>query len=157
MPAVAAPTASLHFDTALLAALAAGGIGQVRLTLHVGAGTFLPVKVENVDEHRMHAEWGEIGPDAVDPLTPSRRLCHAITISGTTRLTRTRLARTVRPTIATSAIIFSAHRSCRVDDEVHLRIRPNFGNIRAYSRSGTHKGDDGDHQPTPYPPPVAPA
>jgi S-adenosylmethionine:tRNA ribosyltransferase-isomerase len=64
--AVAAPTASLHFDEGLLADLASRGIGQARLTLHVGAGTFLPVKVDEVEAHRMHAEWGEIGPEAVE-------------------------------------------------------------------------------------------
>jgi S-adenosylmethionine:tRNA ribosyltransferase-isomerase len=64
--AVAAPTAALHFDDRLLAALDARGIATARLTLHVGAGTFLPVKAENVAEHRMHAEWGEIGPEAAD-------------------------------------------------------------------------------------------
>ena len=62
--AVAAPTAALHFDEALLADLAARGIRQARLTLHVGAGTFLPVKVEDIETHRMHAEWGEIGEEA---------------------------------------------------------------------------------------------
>ncbi len=56
--AVAAPTASLHFDEALLAALTAKGVEITHVTLHVGAGTFLPVKVDNVDEHKMHAEWG---------------------------------------------------------------------------------------------------
>ena len=61
---MAAPTAALHFDAALLAALAARGVGQARVTLHVGAGTFLPVKVEDIAAHRMHAEWGEIGPEA---------------------------------------------------------------------------------------------
>ncbi|HVH02014.1 MAG TPA: S-adenosylmethionine:tRNA ribosyltransferase-isomerase, partial [Amaricoccus sp.] len=62
--AVAAPTASLHFDAALLAALAARGVRQATVTLHVGAGTFLPVKAADIDRHRMHAEWGEIGPEA---------------------------------------------------------------------------------------------
>lgn len=62
--AVAAPTASLHFDEALIAALAAAGIRFARLTLHVGAGTFLPVKEEDVSRHRMHAERGEIGEEA---------------------------------------------------------------------------------------------
>ena len=84
--AVAAPTASLHFDTALLAALAAGGIGQARLTLHVGAGTFLPVKVENVDEHRMHAEWGEIGPAAVEAVRATRAAGGRVIPVGTTAL-----------------------------------------------------------------------
>ncbi|WP_432635350.1 S-adenosylmethionine:tRNA ribosyltransferase-isomerase, partial [Albidovulum sp.] len=56
--AVAAPTASLHFDAELLARLAARGVTFTHVTLHVGAGTFLPVKVEDVTTHRMHAEWG---------------------------------------------------------------------------------------------------
>lgn len=58
--AVAAPTASLHFDQELLDELAANNIGSTEVTLHVGAGTFLPVKVDNLDEHKMHAEWGEV-------------------------------------------------------------------------------------------------
>ena len=58
--AVAAPTASLHFDEPLLAALAAKGVEFTYVTLHVGAGTFLPVKVEDVTSHKMHAEWGQV-------------------------------------------------------------------------------------------------
>ncbi len=55
--AVAAPTASLHFDTGLLARLAAAGVARAELTLHVGAGTFQPIRVSQLSEHRMHAEW----------------------------------------------------------------------------------------------------
>ena len=62
--AVAAPTAGLHFTPRLLAALAARGIESAFVTLHVGAGTFLPVKVADIREHRMHAEEGAIGPEA---------------------------------------------------------------------------------------------
>ena len=62
--AIAAPTASLHFDDALFAALRAKGIGWTTVTLHVGPGTFLPVQVENVADHRMHAEWGEVTEEA---------------------------------------------------------------------------------------------
>lgn len=58
--AVAAPTASLHFDADLLARLNNVGVNTVEVTLHVGAGTFLPVKVQNIDEHKMHSEWGEV-------------------------------------------------------------------------------------------------
>jgi S-adenosylmethionine:tRNA ribosyltransferase-isomerase len=58
--AVAAPTASLHFTSGLIAALDAAGIGRDVLTLHVGAGTFLPVKADDTDDHAMHAEWGRI-------------------------------------------------------------------------------------------------
>ena len=60
--AVAAPTAGLHFTPALEAALRARGVGLHRLTLHVGAGTFLPVKVDDTEGHRMHAEWGSLTP-----------------------------------------------------------------------------------------------
>ncbi len=62
--AVAAPTAALHFDQPLLERLEAAGVRRTTVTLHVGAGTFLPVKSEDVSQHRMHAEWGEIGADA---------------------------------------------------------------------------------------------
>src|SRR3546814_1570153 len=62
--AVAAPTAALHFTPALLDALAAAGIESETLTLHVGAGTFLPVKADDTDDHVMHAEWGRIEADA---------------------------------------------------------------------------------------------
>jgi S-adenosylmethionine:tRNA ribosyltransferase-isomerase len=58
--AVAAPTAGLHFTPTLIAALKARGVATAAVTLHVGAGTFLPVKTETVEEHRMHAEWGEV-------------------------------------------------------------------------------------------------
>ena len=65
--AVAAPTASLHFTPELMAALASAGIGQETLTLHVGAGTFQPVKADDTADHVMHAEWGQI-----DALTAAR-------------------------------------------------------------------------------------
>ena len=58
--AVAAPTAALHFDDAVLAALAARGVERASVTLHVGAGTFQPVKTESLAEHRMHSEWYEV-------------------------------------------------------------------------------------------------
>ena len=69
--AVAAPTAGLHFTPALLAALDARGISRHFVTLHVGAGTFLPVKADDTAEHRMHAEWGEVSAD--DRRGPQRR------------------------------------------------------------------------------------
>jgi S-adenosylmethionine:tRNA ribosyltransferase-isomerase len=70
--AVAAPTASLHFDPPLLAALAARGVTTTHVTLHVGAGTFLPVKVDDVKDHKMHAEWGEITPEAAAEIEATR-------------------------------------------------------------------------------------
>src|SRR6185436_19289674 len=60
--AVAAPTASLHFDEAVLAALDARGVARASITLHVGAGTFQPVRTDNLSEHRMHSEWYEVPP-----------------------------------------------------------------------------------------------
>jgi S-adenosylmethionine:tRNA ribosyltransferase-isomerase len=84
--AVAAPTASLHFDEALLAALAARGIGAATLTLHVGAGTFLPVKAEEIAGHRMHAEWGEIGPEAAETVAAAMAAGGRVIPVGTTAL-----------------------------------------------------------------------
>jgi S-adenosylmethionine:tRNA ribosyltransferase-isomerase len=66
--AVAAPTAALHFDEAVLAALAARGIGTASVTLHVGAGTFQPVRVEAIADHRMHSEWFEVPQATVDAI-----------------------------------------------------------------------------------------
>ncbi|MDX5358846.1 MAG: tRNA preQ1(34) S-adenosylmethionine ribosyltransferase-isomerase QueA [Rhodobacterales bacterium] len=84
--AVAAPTASLHFDEGLLAALAAMGVGFTEVTLHVGAGTFLPVKVEDVTTHRMHAEWGEVTEAAAAEINATRAAGGRIIPIGTTAL-----------------------------------------------------------------------
>jgi S-adenosylmethionine:tRNA ribosyltransferase-isomerase len=84
--AVAAPTAALHFTAGLMAALEAAGIGHVTLTLHVGAGTFLPVKVEDTDDHRMHAEWGRIDAAAADRLNEARAAGGRLIAVGTTSL-----------------------------------------------------------------------
>ena len=70
--AVAAPTAALHFTEAMIAALDARGVLRETLTLHVGAGTFLPVKVEDTADHRMHAEWGRIDQHTADRLNAAR-------------------------------------------------------------------------------------
>ncbi|RBI83219.1 tRNA preQ1(34) S-adenosylmethionine ribosyltransferase-isomerase QueA [Rhodosalinus halophilus] len=84
--AVAAPTASLHFDAALLDALRAADIGMTHVTLHVGAGTFLPVKVDDVTRHRMHAEWGEVSESAAAQIAETRRAGGRIIPVGTTAL-----------------------------------------------------------------------
>jgi len=84
--AVAAPTASLHFDAALLDALAAHGVRSAHVTLHVGAGTFLPVKVDDVSAHRMHAEWGEVTAEAADAVNAARAAGGRIIPVGTTAL-----------------------------------------------------------------------
>jgi S-adenosylmethionine:tRNA ribosyltransferase-isomerase len=84
--AVAAPTAGLHFTDGLLAALAAKGIGLHRLTLHVGAGTFLPVKAEDTSDHAMHAEWGTLSQETADALNEARARGGRIVAVGTTSL-----------------------------------------------------------------------
>jgi len=84
--AVAAPTAALHFTPELIAALDRAGIRQETLTLHVGAGTFLPVKAEDTDAHRMHAEWGRIDAATADRLNQARKAGNRIIAVGTTSL-----------------------------------------------------------------------
>jgi S-adenosylmethionine:tRNA ribosyltransferase-isomerase len=84
--AVAAPTAALHFTPDLVAALDAAGIERETLTLHVGAGTFLPVKADEVSQHRMHAEWGRITSAAADRLNAAHAEGRRIIAVGTTSL-----------------------------------------------------------------------
>jgi S-adenosylmethionine:tRNA ribosyltransferase-isomerase len=84
--AVAAPTAALHFTPELLGALDALGIGRETLTLHVGAGTFLPVKSERIEEHKMHAEWGRIDAATAERLNQVRRSGGRLISVGTTSL-----------------------------------------------------------------------
>ncbi|MEA3064984.1 MAG: S-adenosylmethionine:tRNA ribosyltransferase-isomerase [Sphingomonadales bacterium] len=84
--AVAAPTASLHFTPRLMAGLAAAGIRHETLTLHVGAGTFLPVKAEDTADHHMHSEWGRIGPAVAERLNRARAEGGRIVAVGTTSL-----------------------------------------------------------------------
>jgi len=84
--AVAAPTAALHFTPELLAALDAAGVKRETLTLHVGAGTFLPVKADDTDDHVMHAEWGRIDADTAARLNAVRAAGGRIIAVGTTSL-----------------------------------------------------------------------
>ena len=84
--AVAAPTASLHFDEALMAALQARGVGMTFVTLHVGAGTFLPVKVEDVTTHKMHAEWGLVTEEAAAEIRATKAAGGRVIPVGTTAL-----------------------------------------------------------------------
>ena len=84
--AVAAPTAALHFTPRLLDALAAQGIGRETLTLHVGAGTFLPVKADDTRGHKMHAEWGRIDAATADRLNAARASGGRLIAVGTTSL-----------------------------------------------------------------------
>jgi S-adenosylmethionine:tRNA ribosyltransferase-isomerase len=84
--AVAAPTAGLHFTPDLIARLEARGIKRAQVTLHVGAGTFLPVKVDDTDDHRMHSEWGSISAATVGAFAETRAKGGRIVAVGTTSL-----------------------------------------------------------------------
>ena len=84
--AVAAPTASLHFDEPLIAALKARGIAFTYVTLHVGAGTFLPVKVDDVTQHKMHGEWGRVSAEAAADIAATKAAGGRVIPVGTTAL-----------------------------------------------------------------------
>ncbi len=84
--AVAAPTAGLHFDAPLLEALATRGIASAFVTLHVGAGTFLPVQTENLAEHRMHREWFEVPDETVAAIAAAQARGGRVVAVGTTTL-----------------------------------------------------------------------
>ncbi len=84
--AVAAPTAALHFDQALLAALEARGVRHAAVTLHVGAGTFQPVRAERLEDHHMHSEWFEVPPATVAAIKATRAAGGRVVAVGTTSL-----------------------------------------------------------------------
>jgi S-adenosylmethionine:tRNA ribosyltransferase-isomerase len=109
--AVAAPTAALHFTPALMAALTEAGVQHATLTLHVGAGTFLPVKADDTADHRMHAEWGRIDPATAARLNKARTAGGRIIAVGTTSLrlieTATDAEGTVRPFEGDTAIFIT--------------------------------------------------
>jgi S-adenosylmethionine:tRNA ribosyltransferase-isomerase len=84
--AVAAPTAALHFDAAVLGEIAARGVRTARVTLHVGAGTFQPVRAARIEEHRMHSEWFEVGADTVAAVQATRAAGGRVVAVGTTTL-----------------------------------------------------------------------
>jgi len=83
---VAAPTAGLHFTPELLARLAERGIARTAVTLHVGAGTFLPVSTDDTEDHAMHAEWAELSPEVADALNRARAAGGRIVAVGSTAL-----------------------------------------------------------------------
>ena len=84
--AVAAPTAALHFDAGVLDALAARGVATANVTLHVGAGTFQPVRTEDLSQHRMHSEWFEVSAETVSAIERTRANGGRIVAVGTTTL-----------------------------------------------------------------------
>lgn len=109
--AVAAPTAGLHFTPELVAALDRRGIGRATVTLHVGAGTFLPVKVDDTRDHVMHSEWGEIGADVAARINDTRAAGGRVVAVGTTSLRLLESAATegdtVRPFVGETAIFIT--------------------------------------------------
>ena len=84
--AVAAPTAGLHFTPPLIDAIRAAGVDVVTVTLHVGAGTFLPVKTERIEDHHMHSEWGTIGEAAASTINAARAAGGRVVTAGSTSL-----------------------------------------------------------------------
>jgi S-adenosylmethionine:tRNA ribosyltransferase-isomerase len=118
--AVAAPTAGLHFTPALLADLDAAGVTRVTVTLHVGIGTFLPVRVDRVTDHRMHAERGEITPHTAEAINTARQNGGRVIAVGTTSLRLLESAAepdgTVRPFVGETALfILPGYRFKAVD------------------------------------------
>lgn len=118
--AVAAPTAGLHFTPELLAALVDRGIARTTLTLHVGAGTFLPMRAENIAGHRMHAERGEISADAAATINAARQAGGRIVAVGTTSVRLLETAATEDGTVLpwsgrTRIFITPGHRFRAVD------------------------------------------
>jgi S-adenosylmethionine:tRNA ribosyltransferase-isomerase len=109
--AVAAPTAGLHFTPALEAALQARGVGLHRVTLHVGAGTFLPVKAEDTADHRMHPEWGDVSAATAEALNRARAAGGRIVAVGSTSLRLLESAAvddgTIRPFTGETAIFMT--------------------------------------------------
>ncbi|MBR0693485.1 tRNA preQ1(34) S-adenosylmethionine ribosyltransferase-isomerase QueA [Bradyrhizobium lablabi] len=145
--AVAAPTAGLHFTPTLEAALRSRGVGLHRLTLHVGAGTFLPVKVEETTEHRMHAEWGCITAKTAAALNSARARGGRIVAIGTTSLRLLESAATADGTIQsfsaeTSIFITPGYRFRAVDillTNFHLPRSTLFMLVSAFSGLDTMK------------------
>jgi S-adenosylmethionine:tRNA ribosyltransferase-isomerase len=145
--AVAAPTAGLHFTPALEAALRGRGIGIHRITLHVGAGTFLPVKTDDTGGHKMHAEWGVISRDCADALNRARANGGRIVAVGTTslRLLESATAEdgTIEPFTGETAIFITPGYRFRVVDilltNFHLPRSTLFMLVSAFSGLDTMK------------------
>lgn len=142
---VAAPTAGLHFTSELLARLEAMGVATTFITLHVGAGTFLPVKVENLAEHRMHAEYGEVDAAAADRINAAKAAGGRIVCVGTTSLRLVESAAgedgVVRPFAAETSIFITPGYRFRVADGLmtnfHLPKSTLFMLVSAFAGLGT--------------------
>src|SRR5258708_1808723 len=139
--AVAAPTAGLHFTPALQAALRERGVEIHLITLHVGAGTFLPVKVEDTSRHKMHAEWGTISRDSADALNAARANGGRIVAVGTTSLrlleSATAEDSTIQPFAGETAIFITPGYRFRAVDilltNFHLPRSPLFMLVSAFT------------------------
>lgn len=119
--AVAAPTASLHFDEPLMAALAARDVAHATVTLHVGAGTFQPVRGESIAEHRMHSEWYEVGDAAVQAIAATRARGGRVVAVGTTVLRALEAAAATQAATQTEAAALAPHTG-----ETTIFITPGF-------------------------------
>ena len=145
---VAAPTAGLHFTPDLLAALKARGVSQHFVTLHVGAGTFLPVKVDNVADHHMHAEYGEVSAATADALNAVRAAGGRSVCVGTTSLRLLESATAedgvVRPFHAETAIFITPGYRFRAADVLmtnfHLPKSTLFMLVSAFAGYDTMRG-----------------
>jgi S-adenosylmethionine:tRNA ribosyltransferase-isomerase len=145
--AVAAPTAGLHFTPGLQAALRGHGVDIVRLTLHVGAGTFLPVKVDDISEHKMHSEWGSISAETAAALNAARAKGGRIVAVGTTSLrlleSATREDGTIQPFSGDTAIFITPGYRFRAVDilltNFHLPRSTLFMLVSAFSGLETMK------------------
>ncbi|MBN9361238.1 MULTISPECIES: tRNA preQ1(34) S-adenosylmethionine ribosyltransferase-isomerase QueA [unclassified Devosia] len=155
--AVAAPTAGLHFTESLLQQLADLGVSVERVTLHVGAGTFLPVKVDDTDDHVMHAEWGDIPAAVVERILAARAKGGRVIAVGTTSLrlleTAARATGTLQPFVGdTDIFITPGYRFNAVDmlmTNFHLPRSTLFMLVSAFAGLNTmraayrHAIDDG--------------
>jgi S-adenosylmethionine:tRNA ribosyltransferase-isomerase len=145
--AVAAPTAGLHFTPALESALSGRGVGIRRVTLHVGAGTFLPVKAEDTAGHRMHAEWGSLSRETSDALNAARARGGRIVAVGTTSLRLLESAAaadgTIQPFTGETAIFITPGYRFRAVDilltNFHLPRSTLFMLVSAFSGLGPMK------------------
>ena len=144
---VAAPTAGLHFTPALLEAIRARGVTTPAVTLHVGAGTFLPVKADDLTDHRMHSEWGEVSPDTAAALNAVHANGGRIVCVGTTSLRLLESATdedgTIRPFHGDTAIFITPGYRFRAVDVLmtnfHLPKSTLFMLVSAFAGTQTMK------------------
>ncbi|MGZ3278413.1 MAG: tRNA preQ1(34) S-adenosylmethionine ribosyltransferase-isomerase QueA [Caulobacteraceae bacterium] len=144
---VAAPTAGLHFTPGLLAALDAAGIKRAFVTLHVGAGTFLPVKTDEVADHRMHAEYGEVSAATAEAINAARAAGGRVVCVGTTSLRLVESAAgedgQVRPFAAETSIFITPGYRFRAADGLmtnfHLPKSTLFMLVCAFAGTGRMK------------------